>query len=64
MMLVSDHYTYRVTWSDEDQDYVGLCNELPSLSHLASSPEVALRGIRKLVVVVIRDMQRDHEAIP
>ncbi len=27
-----DRYTYRVTWSEEDQDCVGLCAEYPSLS--------------------------------
>ncbi|MBN1959917.1 MAG: toxin-antitoxin system HicB family antitoxin, partial [Deltaproteobacteria bacterium] len=53
-----------VTWLDEDQEYVGLCAEFPSLSHLAASPEAALRGIRKLVAAVIRDMRRDNETIP
>ena len=64
MTLASDHYTYRVTCSDEDQEYVGLCAEFPSLSYLASSPEAALRGIRQLVAGVVRDMQRSHEEIP
>lgn len=27
-----DHYTYRVNWSGEDGEYVGLCAEFPSLS--------------------------------
>ena len=39
----SDHYTYRVTWSEEDQEHVGLCAEFPSLSYLAKAPEAALR---------------------
>ncbi len=29
-----DRYTYRVTWSEEDQEYVGLCAEFPGLSWL------------------------------
>jgi hypothetical protein len=29
---VCDRYTYRVTWSDEDKEYIGLCAEFPSLS--------------------------------
>ena len=49
MSLPDDHYTYRVTWSEEDGEHVGLCAEFPSLSWLASTPEAALRGIRKLV---------------
>lgn len=28
------HYTYRVIWSEEDQEFIGLCAEFPSLSHL------------------------------
>jgi predicted HicB family RNase H-like nuclease len=60
----SDRYTYRVTWSEEDQEYVGLCAEFPSLSWLASSPEAALRGIRTVVANVIEDMQANGEVIP
>ncbi|MGH1471132.1 MAG: type II toxin-antitoxin system HicB family antitoxin [Cellvibrionaceae bacterium] len=59
-----DRYTYRVTWSEEDQEYVGLCAELPSLSWLEKTPEKALGGIRKLVKDCISDMQASNEAIP
>jgi hypothetical protein len=45
-----DHYTYRVTWSPEDQEHVGLCTEFPSLSWLATTPEEALSGIRQLAM--------------
>ena len=30
-----DHYTYRVSWSAEDGEHVGLCAEFPSPSWLA-----------------------------
>jgi predicted HicB family RNase H-like nuclease len=60
----SDRYTYRVTWSEEDQEHVGLCAEFPSLSWLAPSPEAALRGIRSVVAKVVQDMQANGEAIP
>ncbi len=30
----SKQYTCRVTWSAEDNEYVGLCAEFPSLSWL------------------------------
>lgn len=45
----SDCYTYRIAWSLEDAEHVGLCAEFPSLSWLAPTPEAALVGIRKLV---------------
>jgi predicted HicB family RNase H-like nuclease len=59
-----DHYTYRVTWSQEDSEYLGLCLEFPSLSWLAGTPEKALSGIRKTVADVIADMQSNGEPIP
>ena len=64
MKLKNDHYTYRVTWSDEDSEYVGLCAEFPSLSWLARSPETALRGIRRVVADVVADMKKRKEPIP
>jgi predicted HicB family RNase H-like nuclease len=59
-----DKYTYRVTWSEEDGEYVGLCAEFPSLSWLADTPEAALAGIRDTVRQVIKDMQATGEVIP
>jgi len=64
MRRKGDHYTYRVTWSEEDGEYVGLCAEFASLSWLAASPEQALRGIRRVVAQVVADMTRRNEAIP
>ena len=64
MALKNDHYTYRVTWSAEDEEYVGLCAEFPSLSWLAKTPESALKGIRKTVELVIKDMRKNDEEIP
>jgi predicted HicB family RNase H-like nuclease len=62
--ILDDHYTYRVTWSDDDKEYVGLCVEFPSLSWLAATPEAALKGIRNLVSEVVADMQKAGEPIP
>jgi predicted HicB family RNase H-like nuclease len=59
-----NHYTYRVTWSQEDGEHVGLCAELPSLSWLAPTPEKALAGIRRVVAEVVADMQATGESIP
>ena len=59
-----DHYTYRVTWSSEDDEHIGLCAEFPSLSWLAKTPEAALKGIREVVADTVADMQESHEIIP
>ena len=64
MKKVNDKYTYRVTWSEEDKEYVGLCAEFPGLSWLAGTPEAALKGIRKVVNDVIEDMTRRRETVP
>jgi predicted HicB family RNase H-like nuclease len=64
MNTKDDKYTYRVTWSEEDSEYVGLCAEFPSLSWLAGSPEGALKGVRRTVVSVIKDMKKSKEVLP
>jgi predicted HicB family RNase H-like nuclease len=64
MAQVYDKYTYRITWSEDDGEYVGLCAEFPSLSWLAKTPGKALSGIRKIVAEVIFDMSQNNEKIP
>ena len=32
-----DHYTYRVTWSPEDGEYLALCAEFPALARGVSA---------------------------
>ncbi len=63
-VVKSDRYTYRVTWSAEDQEHVGLCAEFPSLSWLASTPEEALAGVRRLVAESVEDMRANGEDLP
>lgn len=59
-----DRYTYRVTWSEEDQEHVGLCAEFASLSWLEETPEGALAGIRNLVHQCVRDLKSQNESVP
>ena len=59
-----DRYTYRLTWSEEDQEHVGLCAEFQSLSWLDKTPEKALVGIRKLVKGCLVDMKKNEESTP
>lgn len=59
-----EKYTYRVIWSEEDQEHVGLCAEFPSLSWLDASQAGALRGIVDAVRHAVDDMIKSHEPIP
>lgn len=63
-MNQADYYTYRITWSDEDGEYVALSAEFPSLSWLAGTPEDALAGMRALVSDVVQEMESVGEAVP
>ena len=58
------HYTYRVTWSTEDEEFVGLCAEFPSLSWLAPTQDEAFSGIRSVVADVVEDMLGNDEELP
>jgi predicted HicB family RNase H-like nuclease len=63
-MVNYDHYTYKITWSSEDQEFVGLCAEFPSLSYLHENRNLALEGITNLVKDIVLDMQANSEEIP
>ncbi|WP_202909686.1 hypothetical protein [Mycobacteroides abscessus] len=50
------HCTYRVQWSPEDNEYVALVAEFPSLSWLDEDPVRALAGLVELVDGVLEDV--------
>lgn len=60
----TQHYTYRVTWSPEDEEFVGTCVEFPSLSWLAGSQIDAFRGIHRLAADTVSDMEKVGEVVP
>ena len=64
MLQKNDFYTYKAIWSIEDEEYVGLCVEFPSLSWLSNTQESALKGIKEVVDEVIDDMKKSGEEIP
>jgi predicted HicB family RNase H-like nuclease len=63
-MVNYEHYTYKITWSSEDHEFVGLCAEFPSLSYLDENRSAALEGITNLVKDVVADMEANDERIP
>ena len=63
-MIDINHYTFRVTWSSKDNEYIGLCAEFPSVSWLSSTPEKDMNGIRKTINCMVEDMFTNKENIP
>ncbi len=63
-MVDARHYSYRVIWSEEDREFIGLCAEFPSLFHLDDDQVAALTGIISLVTGVVADMDASGEAAP
>jgi predicted HicB family RNase H-like nuclease len=57
-------YTYRVFWSEEDQEFVGLCAEFPGLSWLHDDQQQAFSGIVALVQSCIDDLISQNEPVP
>ncbi len=53
---MNENYSYRIIWSPDDGEFVGLCPEFPSLSWLAPTSDEALSGIRELVADVVLDL--------
>lgn len=57
-------YTYRVFWSEEDEEFVGLCAEFPGLSWLNENQQKAFSGIIELVQTCIQDLEANNESLP
>ena len=53
---MKDGCTFKVIWSKDDDKYVGLCVEFPSLRYLDESKEDAYQGIQKLVKEAVDDI--------
>ena len=58
------HYTYRVSWSAEDDEFVATCLEFPSLSWLATSQLEALHGLESVLRDALADMEEQGEQVP
>jgi predicted HicB family RNase H-like nuclease len=57
-------YSYRVSWSPEDDEFVATCAEFPSLSWLAPTQIAALEGIESVVEQVLQDLLEAGDEVP
>jgi predicted HicB family RNase H-like nuclease len=63
-MANADHYTYRVHWSSEDEEFVATIAEFPSLSWLSDTPTGAMEGMVRLAHDVVDEMLANAETPP
>jgi predicted HicB family RNase H-like nuclease len=61
---LSEKYTYRVEWSEENQTHVAHCLEFPSLIAHGNTAYKALMEIQSVVAATIEWMKEDGEQIP
>lgn len=61
---LSDRYSYRVFWSEEDGEHVAVCAELPGLSWLDRRPERALTGVLRAAKEAVAVLRDNGEAVP
>lgn len=57
-------YSYRVFWSCEDMEFVGVCDEFSYLSYLDKCPSNALLGIINLVHSVVKEYESEGKTLP
>jgi len=65
-MYKAEDYTYRVFWSESDQEYVGSVVEFPYVSFLDKNRSKAFEGVTKAVEDVLAIYLEDGEepAVP
>jgi len=63
-MYKAEDYTYRVFWSDEDEEFVGTVAEFPSLSCLDTEQINAFIGIVGVVKESLDILGKEGRAIP
>ena len=61
---ITEKYTYRVEWSEEDQTHVARCLEFPSLAAHGHTVAVALHEIQAAVAAAIEWMKEEGETLP
>lgn len=63
-MELSDRYSYRVFWSEEDAEHVAVCAELPGLSWLDKRAERALSGVLQAAREAVLLLREKGDPVP
>jgi predicted HicB family RNase H-like nuclease len=59
-----EDYSYSVSWSEEDEAYVGTVSEFESLAAHGDTPSAALQEITEVVRLVLEDLVVSKEEVP
>lgn len=59
-----EDYLYKVTWSEEDQVFIGRVDEFPSLAAHGATQLQTLREITNVVKFVMEDLVEASEPVP
>ena len=62
--MAEHEYRYWTEWSDEDGEWVGLCDGFPLVSWLEPDREAAEEGIRAVVAEVVADLRAQGRPLP
>ena len=62
--MVEHEYRYWTEWSDEDGEWVGLCDGFPLVSWLEPDREAAEAGIQNVVSEIVDDLRARGEPLP
>jgi predicted RNase H-like HicB family nuclease len=54
--LSAAHYTYEVSWSEEERAFIARVKEFPALEARADSRGGALRALKSVVYAVAKDL--------
>lgn len=61
---LQDVYRFWTEWSEEDQEWVGLCDAFPLMSWLEPDREAAEAGIRSVVAEAIEILKAEGQPLP
>lgn len=59
-----NHYAYRVRWSEENDDFIASCAELPGVTFTSESQLEAFVGIRTAVAEEVERRRAANEEVP
>lgn len=63
-MNQAQRYTYEVAWSPEDDAFIARVLEWPSLAAHGPDAEAALRQLRGVVALALRELQAEGASLP